>query len=37
MKATRNTGNGIGKAITVSALEAKKIRKNNAKKLRKKK
>jgi hypothetical protein len=36
MRATRNTGNGIGKAITVIALETKKIRKNNAKKLRKK-
>jgi len=35
MRATRNTGNGIGRALTVPALEAKKARKNAAKKIRK--
>jgi hypothetical protein len=37
IRATRNTGGGTGRAITVPALEAKKARKNAAKKLRKQK
>lgn len=37
MKVTRNTGNGIGRALTVPALEAKKTRRNAAKKLNKQK
>jgi len=37
MRATRNTGNGIGRSLTVPALEAKKARRNAAKKLIKQK
>ena len=37
MRATRNIGNGIGKTLTVTALEAKKARRNAAKKIRKQK
>lgn len=33
----RNTGNGIGRALTIPALEAKKSRRNAAKKLRRQK